>query len=225
MHVRLVLAPPQHDAAYVPAAIALRDARNALVVRPTVESFDLPDIRLDARLLELTDGALHETRPKLLIIRAGVRLYVLELPRRGGYEKLEHVFRPCALEVVREAHQTRGLALVHGRVTFRIVAYEHLAEGGRERGDMLGEVLAELEVELVLPALLHRYARDASARARVAQYGGAELLVNEDPRLFARHAAGYGRREAVVDDALGRRDPLGLLRVERSLPAEHPGLE
>ena len=47
-----------------------------------------------------------------------------------------------------------------------------------------GEVLAVLEVELVLAALLGRAGRDVAVLRRVAEDLGAELLVHEDAGLL-----------------------------------------
>ena len=54
---------------------------------------------------------------------------------------------------------------------------------------------------------------------RIAQDGGAELLVDQDAGLLLRHAAAR-RLEAVVDHLLGGGDLGGLSRRQRRLPAE-----
>src|SRR5437870_5452161 len=80
------------------------------------------------------------------------------------------------------------------------------AEGRVEHLDVLGEVGAVLEVELVLAALLGRAGGDVAVLGGVVEDGGAELLVHQDAGLGLRHAAGDGRLEAVVDDLLGGGD-------------------
>jgi len=47
------------------------------------------------------------------------------------------------------------------------------------------KILAIFEVELVLPALLRRAGGDDALGGRVAQDGGAELLVHQDAGLSA----------------------------------------
>ena len=59
-------------------------------------------------------------------------------------------------QVVGQALQSRGLALVQRPVALRVVAHQHLAEGRVEGLDVAREILAILEVELVLAALLGR---------------------------------------------------------------------
>src|SRR5207247_7482711 len=51
------------------------------------------------------------------------------------------------------------------------------------------------------------------------------LLVDEEAGAFLRDPTGDGREQAIVDDRLGGRDPLGLLLGKRALPAEETRLE
>ena len=90
---------------------------------------------------------------------------------------------------------------------------------------MAREILAILEVELVLAALLGRTGGDDTLGRRIAQDRGAELLVDQDAGLVLGHAAGQRRAEAVIDDLLGAGDFGGLRVAERRLPAEQPALE
>src|SRR6185369_6015016 len=99
------------------------------------------------------------------------------------------------------------------------------AEGRVEGLDMAREILAILEVELLLSALLRRAGGDDALGSGIAEDGGAELLVHQDAGLLLGRASGERRQQAVVDDLLGARD-LGSLRIaQRRLPAEQPGLE
>jgi hypothetical protein len=75
-----------------------------------------------------------------------------------------------------------------------------------------GEVLAILEVERVLSALLRRAGGDDALGGRIAQDGGAELLVHQDAGLFLGRASSERRQEAIVDDLLGASD-FGCLRI------------
>ncbi len=129
------------------------------------------------------------------------------------------------MQVVGQPFQAGRLPLVQGLVALGVVAHEHLAEGRVHRFDVLGEVLAVLEIELVLPALLGGTGRGVAVFRGVAEDGGAELLVHQDAGLFLWHACGERRLEAVIDDPLGAGD-FGCLRVaQRGLPAEQLGLE
>ena len=129
------------------------------------------------------------------------------------------------MQVVGQPFQAGGLALVQSPVAFRVVAHQHLAEGRIERLDVLGEILAVLEVELVLAALLGGAGRGVAVLGGVGENGGAELLVHQDAGLFLRHAARDGGLEAVVDDLLGGGDLGRLLGGQGALPAEHFLLE
>jgi hypothetical protein len=77
---------------------------------------------------------------------------------------------------------------------------------------MAREILAILEIELVLSALLGRAGGDDTPRNRIAQDRGAELLVHQDAGLLLRHASAERRAEAIVDNLLGAGD-FGRLRL------------
>ena len=90
---------------------------------------------------------------------------------------------------------------------------------------MLGEVLAVLKVELLLPAFLRRARGHVSPRCGIAKYGRAELLVHQDSGFLFGHASRDRRLEAVIDHLLGSSNLRPLLRSQRTLPAEHSRLE
>jgi hypothetical protein len=87
------------------------------------------------------------------------------------------------------------------------------------------EILAVLEVELVLSAFLGRTGGDDALGLRIAQDRGAELLVDQDAGLVGGRAAAQRRAEAVLDDLLGAGDFGGLRVAERRLETEKPALE
>ena len=93
------------------------------------------------------------------------------------------------------------LAAVELRVAVGVVAHEHLGEVRVERLDVLGEVLAELEVELRLAGALDRHREREPVAARRAGDVGAELLVDQHGH---RRPAARRRRpprvEPVVDE-------------------------
>ena len=208
------------------AATGPRRRDHRLAILAPIETFDLPEIGLDAGRLQLANGLHHQARPDLQIVGLPVALERVELGLFRRDQQLEHeAAAPGALQVVREPLQSRGLALVERPVALGVVAHQDLAEGRIEGLDMAGEVLAVLEVELVLPAFLRRTGSNDELGPGIAQDGGAELLVDQDARPVARRAAGQCREEAVVDDALGGRDLGRLGRAQRRLPAEQSGLE
>ena len=85
------------------------------------------------------------------------------------------------VEPVGQPLQPLGLALVHPGVAVRVVAHEHLGEVGVELLDVRAEVVAVLEVELVLARLLDRHREQEAALLRLLRdaLGRAELLVDE----------------------------------------------
>src|SRR5882724_4104546 len=144
---------------------------------------------------------------------------------RRRREELEHELPLRAMEVIGQVAQASRLAAVHRCVALRVVAHEDLAEGGRERLDVARVIVAVLEIELVLATLLGGGGGEKPLPPGVAEDRGAELLVDEETGTFLRHPTGDGREQAVVDDRLGGRDPLGLLLGKRALPTEEARLE
>ena len=88
---------------------------------------------------------------------------------------------------------------------------------------MVAEVVAVLEVELVLAALLGRAGGDQPAGARVAQDRRAELLVDEDAggSSFGTPLA-QRRLQPVIDDLLAGGDGRGLLGVSGAVKPNSP---
>jgi hypothetical protein len=83
------------------------------------------------------------------------------------------------------------------------------------------EVVAVLELKLVLPALLSGDARDVALSRGGAQDAGPECLVDEDADAMAHRTVGDSRLEAVVDDLLAFDDFGNVLGRKRLLPVEH----
>src|SRR5215831_17249054 len=85
------------------------------------------------------------------------------------------------MEPVAEPREAFGLTAVHLGVSPDVVTDEHIRVGRIEARDVVAELLAELEVELFLTALLHRH-RELSAHCeRLTGDRSPELLVHEDP--------------------------------------------
>ena len=68
----------------------------------------------------------------------------------GRDQQLEEELAVVGVQPVRELLQPLGLALVHLRVAVRVVTDEHLGGEQVVLGDVVGEVVAVLELELVL---------------------------------------------------------------------------
>src|SRR3954464_4393854 len=146
-HADDVLAPPA----------AARLPGEHLAVGALVHALDLPDVHLDAELLDLLDRAPHQLRTQLGVVAVRVAAGLLQLLVGGGHQQLEEELAVVLVEPVREPLEASGLALVHLAVAVRVVADQDLREVGVELLDVVAELVPVLEVELVLPGLLHRH--------------------------------------------------------------------
>ena len=130
------------------------------------------------------------------------------------------------VQPVREPLQPLELAVVHlGVGIVGVVADEHLREVGVEALDVGAEVVAVLEVELVLAGLLDRHRERQTRLTGTLGDVRAELLVDQDSRRARLGAALHGLEHALEDQALGVGDRLGLLRRRVTLDPEHLLLE
>src|SRR5262245_52047843 len=129
MDMLLVLTPAENDAAHVAAPVSAGGFSHACAILATVQSLDLPDVRFDTRLLELSDGAYHQRRPLFEVVAPVVAIDPLQLRWRRRYEQLEHILPRGAVQVTRQLPQPSRLARVHVLVTLRVVADQNLAEG------------------------------------------------------------------------------------------------
>ena len=111
-HFLIVLAAAQHDAADLIAAAGARRRHDRLAILAPIEAFDLPEIRLDAGVLQLADGLDHQARPQLEIIGLLVALELVELRLLRRHQELEH-----EAAAVR-AGEIIGQALQAGRLPF-----------------------------------------------------------------------------------------------------------
>jgi hypothetical protein len=102
----------------------------------------------------------------------------------------------------RQPLKPHGLAAVELRVAVGVVAHEHLGEVRVKRLDVLGEILPELEVELLLARALDGHRQREVLATRRARDVGAELLVDQQPAGLPRRTAGDRPREAFVDERL-----------------------
>ena len=156
-----------------------------------VEAFDLPDVGLDAGVLQLFDCPDHQAGAKLEVVFFLVATDAVELRFFGRDEQLEHEQAAAlGVQVVGEPLEAGGLFAVERLVAFGIVADEDFAEGGLNLFDVGGEVVAVFEVEFVLAALLGGAGGGETLGGGVAKDGDAELLVDEDAGLGFGDAGG-----------------------------------
>src|SRR4029077_4303306 len=130
MHLGVVLAAAEDDAADLVAPAATRRSHHLLAILAPVEAFDLPEIGFDAGVLELLDRPHHELGPELPFIGLLVALQLVELGLFRWHQQLEHeAALALAGEIVGQALQDGGLFLIERLVAFDVVAHQHFAEG------------------------------------------------------------------------------------------------
>src|SRR5713101_1060236 len=159
------------------------------------------------------------------VLAAVEPLEPVELELFGGHEQLEHEQAFALLaQVVRESLQPLCLSSIPRLIALRIVAHQHFAKRRVKGLDMLREVLAILEVEFSLTALLGGTGERIALGRRIAENGSTELLIDQDARFSLRYTGGDGGSEAVVDHLLGGGDLRSLVGAE--LPLEkHAAVE
>ena len=145
-------AAQQHggDALAALAGAGLLDQHLRVLLR--VDALDLPDVDLDAEVLDLLDRAPHQLRAQLGVVAVGVAVDRLELVVLGRHQQLEEEQAVVLVQPVGELLEAAELALVHLRVAVGVEAHEDLREVRVVVEDVLAEVLVVLEVELLLAA-------------------------------------------------------------------------
>ena len=169
--------------------------------------------------------AAHQLGAQLGVVAVGVAADGLQLGVLGRDEQLEEELAVVGVQPVRELLQALGLALVHLGVAVRVVTDEHLGGEQVVLLDVGGEVVAVLEVELVLAGLLGRHRQREALLGRQLGDVGAELLVDQHAGRGGVEAALDGLLHALVDQLLGVGDRLGLLGRRVALDPEHLLLE
>src|SRR5262245_31170067 len=105
---RVVRAAAQDDAHAAIAPAPAHGGRDRLAVLAPGEALDLPDVRLDAGLLQLADRGVHELRARLpvpvLLAARG-----LDLLGRGRDQQLEQERAVVLVQPVAQALEPRGL--------------------------------------------------------------------------------------------------------------------
>ncbi len=188
-----------------------------------IESLDLPDIGLDARILQGTDGLAHQGRASSPIVGILVHLDLLQLYLRGRHQQLEHEALRGLPAVVGQLSQAGCLPQIERGIAIRVIAHQHFREGRPEGIDVLRKRLAIFELELVRTALLDRDRGDVATAYRIAKNAGAEFFINQNAGARRRHPIVDGFPEAIVDELLAARYRLVLVRNQRRLELEHAG--
>ena len=143
----------------------------------------------------------------------------------GRDEQLEEELLAVGVQPVGELLQALGLTLVHLGVAVRVVPDEHLGGEQVVLLDVRGEVLAELELELVDAGLLGRHRQRQTRRLRGLGDRAAELLVDQHAGRLGIEAGRDGLLDAFVDQLLRVDDDLGLVGRRVALDPEHLLLE
>ena len=178
-------------------------------------------------VLELHDRLAHQLGPQLGVVAVLVPADLLELVRLGRHQQLEQELAIVLVEPVGEPLQPLGLALVHLGVALGVVAHQHLGEVRVELLDVVAELVAVLEVELVLAGLLDRHREQQAALLGLVRdaLGRAELLVHEAAGGVRVHALLGRLQQPLEDQVLRVRDRVGLLGRRVALDPEHLLLE
>src|SRR5580693_8934351 len=89
-HFLVVLPAAQDDTSHFVPPVAARRGHHRLAILATIEPFDLPDIRLDMRVLEFADRLDHKWWTDFQVVRLLVALHLVELSLLRGYQQLKH---------------------------------------------------------------------------------------------------------------------------------------
>src|SRR6266496_4190639 len=225
-HLLIVLSAAENDTADIVASATPGNSYHFFAVFPAIKSFYLPDVRFDLRILELHDGLDHQARTQLHVVSFLVSFESIELRFLRRHQQLEHEFAVAvSVQVIGEPFQTRCLPLVQSTITFRVIAHQHFAESWLEGLDVSGEILAVLEIEFFLAALLSRASSCVAIRPGIAKNRTAKLLINQNSGLLLRHSGLECRLETVIDYLLGGGDLCRLICAQRTSPPKHFRLE
>src|SRR5579862_3549484 len=200
--LRVGRAAPEHDARDAVAPFAANELCDLATRLAIVDALDLPDVGLDARVLQLEDDLHHQLGAKLDVVTVLAPVDARELRLLRRHEQLEQELAVPFVQPLGERQQARRLALVHRLVALGVVADEHLREVRVELLDLVAEGLAVLELKLVLPGLLDRHRELVAARLRRARDVRAVLRVDEDAGVLLRRALLDRTLESLPDQGL-----------------------
>ena len=91
----------------VPASPA-GNSHKPFAVFATLEPFDLPNVRLNPRILKFLNGLSHQPRTQLQIVRLTISFQAVELCLLRWNQQFEHesAATPVAVQIFRQALQT-----------------------------------------------------------------------------------------------------------------------
>src|SRR6185503_8776536 len=89
-HFFVVFSTTKNDAADFVPSVAARRRHDLFAVRTPIESLDLPDIRFDARVLQLLDRLNHQLGTKFQVVNLPVPSEPVELRLLRGHKQLKH---------------------------------------------------------------------------------------------------------------------------------------
>ena len=184
-HLLFVLAAAEHDAADLLAAFAAGGLDQCQAVFAAVEPLDLPDVGLDAGVLQLVDRAAHQVGTQLQVVGLLVAADLGQLRRLGRNEQLEHEEPIVDVQIVGDPFQPGRLPAIGDFVPLGIVADQDLGELGIEGFDVAGELIAILEIEFVLTAFFGRQRELKTAAAGVLQNGRCRTPRRPEMPLFS----------------------------------------
>ena len=90
MNLSVIFAAAEDDATDVVPSASSCGCDDLFAIPPAVETFDLPDIRLDSGILKLLDRLHHKLRTELNVVRLPVPVDPVQLGLLSGHEQLEH---------------------------------------------------------------------------------------------------------------------------------------
>src|SRR5207247_7662674 len=89
-HLLIIFAATKNDATDSIPSIAVRGGHDLFTVIATIKSLNFPDIRLDARVLHLSDGLNHQPGTKIQVVSFTVSLEPVELHVLRRHKQLKH---------------------------------------------------------------------------------------------------------------------------------------
>ena len=153
-------------------------------------------------------------RAKFQVVGFLVALDLVELRLFRRHQQLKHEQAAIlAVQIVGQPLQSGRLPAVQGPIALRVVAHQHLAKGRVKGFDVLGEILAVFEFELLLPALLGGAGGDIAIALTASRRMAAPNCSSTRMPAFSLGTPRRNRSlEAVVDHLLGGGDLRRLLR-------------
>src|SRR5512141_3262253 len=136
----------EYYACDVSATSTTGNFHDPLAILRAIQSFDLPDIRLHARILQRAHRLKHQRWPESDIVEGriwiGASLFI-----GSRYQKLEHESLFSASAVIGKSFQPLHLSQIADRISFGIVAHQRFRERWLEHLNVRCEVCPIFELE------------------------------------------------------------------------------